>query len=120
MHLFETLVEFVSGCGVYVFELICIGVMFWGGVKSLVMLLRRKERITLTLSRYMNIALLFKLGAEIMRLAYVRTLAELALVAGIVVIHGAISFLIQWERKREEQHEAEKAARDRPEEDIYI
>ncbi len=101
MQVAQSILRTLSEYGVYLFELICILVMLWGGIRALILLLLSKKSVTLYLSRYMNIALLFKLGAEIIRLAYVQTFTELGIVAGIVGLHAAISFIIQWENRRE-------------------
>ena len=81
----------------YLFEMCCLVVMLWGGFRAMQALILRRGYVEIRLSHYMNMALLFKLGAEIIRLTLVRTLQELLLVAGIVVLHGAISLIIHLE-----------------------
>ena len=96
-HIIEVLIHAATQYSVYVFELCCLAVMLWGGFRAMQALIRRQGYVEIRLSHYMNMALLFKLGAEIIRLTLVRTLQELLLVAGIVVLHGAISLIIHLE-----------------------
>ena len=96
-HIIEMLIHAATQYSVYVFELCCLAVMLWGGFRAMQALIRRQGYVEIRLSHYMNMALLFKLGAEIIRLTLVRTLQELLLVAGIVVLHGAISLIIHLE-----------------------
>lgn len=96
-HVIETLIHAATQYSVYIFELCCLAVMLWGGFQAMQALILRRGYVEIRLSHYMNMALLFKLGAEIIRLTLVRTLQELLLVAGIVVLHGAISLIIHLE-----------------------
>ena len=94
----ESILQVVCEYSVCLFDVICIGIMLWGGVHSLCMLFRKSPaKVVIQFSGYMNMALLFKLGAEIIRMSIVRTFAELGLVAGIVLLHFAISYIIHWE-----------------------
>lgn len=125
MFIVQETLHILSKACVYAFEFICVIVMLWGGAKTIAMLLRRCPHITLTFTRYMNIALLFKLAAEIVKLVYVQSLSELAIVAGIVLIHGAIAFLIHWETTREHDYDREQDAQVREtveerKEDIFL
>ena len=45
----------------------------------------------------------FKLGSEILRTVIVRELSEVILVAAIIAIRAALTFLIHWEIKIEER-----------------
>lgn len=96
-HFIEALIHTATQYSVYIFELCCLVVMLWGGFRAMQALILRRGYVEIRLSHYMNMALLFKLGAEIIRLTLVRTLQELLLVAGIVVLHGAISLIIHLE-----------------------
>ena len=95
----EVIIHAATQYSVYIFELCCLAVMLWGGYRAMQALILRRGYVEIRLSHYMNMALLFKLGAEIIRLTLVRTLQELLLVAGIVVLHGAISLIIHLEDK---------------------
>jgi uncharacterized membrane protein len=49
----------------------------------------------------------FKIGSEILRTVIVREWSEIAIVAGIIALRAALTFLIHWEIKEEEK-EAER------------
>ena len=56
----------------------------------------------LRLAKSMAMALEFKLGSEILRTVVVHQWSELALVGGIILIRAALTLLIHWEIKNEE------------------
>lgn len=51
------------------------------------------------------LALEFKLGGEVLRTVIVREQAELIILGAIILLRGALTFLIHWEIKVEESHE---------------
>ena len=104
-HLMQEFSEYV----VILFDVICICVMLYGGIRSLFNLFRgmQAEKMAVKFNGYMNMALLFKLGGEIVKLTIVQSFMELGIVAGIVVLHFAIAAIIQWEDKhRHHNHPA--------------
>ena len=65
--LVEEIIHFVTQYSVYLFEMCCLAVMLWGGFRAMQALIMRRGYVEIRLSHYMNMALLFKLGAEIIR-----------------------------------------------------
>lgn len=55
------------------------------------------ERIKIALSRSLAIALEFKLAAEILKTLMIRTFDELIILASIIVLRIALTFVIHWE-----------------------
>ena len=108
MELLTTITSTIAHAGIDLLEIAAMGILLFGSAKSIWMLIRHKPHVTLYLTRFMNIALIVMLCAEIIRLVLVRTPLELAIVAGMVLLHGAISFLIAWEVNREERHDKER------------
>ena len=47
------------------------------------------------------------MGSEILRTVVVRQWSEIAIVAGIIALRAALSFLIHWEIKEEKKEELE-------------
>lgn len=109
MEVLETVAGTLAQIGIELLDIAGVLILLYGCGKSLWMLLRKKPHATLTLTRFMSIALSFLLSGEILRMVLVRELAELAIVAGLVLLHGAISFLIAWEVKREQEHDEGRA-----------
>ena len=120
MELLTTITTYIAETGIELLEIAAMGILLYGSCKSIWMLIRHKPHVTLKLTRYMNIALIIMLCAEIVRLVLVRTPMELAIVAGMVVLHGAISYLISWEVTREEKHDKERGVVEEPEQDVLL
>lgn len=108
MELLTDITHAIAHLGIDILEIAAMGILLYGSGKTIWMLIRHKPHITLSITRYMNIALIVMLCAEIIRLVTVRTPLELAIVAGMVLLHGAISYLIAWEVNREEKHDKER------------
>ena len=120
MELLTTITTNIAHAGIELLEIAAMGILLYGSGKSIWMLIRHKPHVTLSLTRYMNIALIIMLSAEIVRLVTVRTPLELAIVAGMVVLHGAISYLISWEVTREEKHDKDRGAAEEAEQDVLL
>ena len=122
MELLTNITTGIAHAGIELLEIAAMGILLFGSVKAIWMLIRHKPHVTLYLTQFMNIALIIMLCAEIIRLVTVRTPLELAIVAGMVVLHGGISYLIAWEVKREESHDKErgKAESVNQEEDVLL
>ena len=108
VELLTDITHTIAHLGIDLLEIAAMGVLLFGSGKTIWMLIRHKPHITLSATRFMNIALILMLSAEIIRLVTVRTPLELGIVAGLVVLHGGISYLIAWEVKREESHDIER------------
>ena len=120
MELLTTITTNIAHAGIELLEIAAMGILLYGSGKSIWMLIRHKPHVTLYLTRFMNIALIVMLCAEIIRLVLVRTPLELAIVAGMVVLHGAISSPISWEVTREEKHDKDRGAAEEAEQDVLL
>ena len=120
MELLTTITTYVAEAGIELLEIVAMGILLYGSGKSVWMLIRHKPHVTLKLTRYMNIALIVMLCAEIIRLVLVRTPLELAIVAGMVILHGAISYLISWEVIREQKHDRDRGSAEEAEQDVLL
>ena len=105
MELLTTITTHIAQVGIELLDIVAMGILLYGSGKSVWMMIRHWPHVTLSLTRFMNIALIIMLCAEIIRLVLVRTPLELAIVAGMVALHGAISFLISWEVNREQSQQ---------------
>ena len=120
MELLTTITTYIAQAGIELLEIAALGILLIGSGKSIWMLIRHKPHVTLALTRFMNIALIVMLCAEIIRLVLVRTPLELAIVAGMVALHGAISFLISWEVNREQSHDRNRGTMDESDQDVLL
>ena len=105
MELLTTITNYIALAGIELLDIAAMGILLYGSGKSIWMMIRHKTGVTLYLTRFMNIALIVMLCAEIIRLVLIREPLELAIVAGMVALHGAISFLIAWEVNKEQSHD---------------
>ena len=120
MELLTIITTYIAQVGIELLEIAAMGILLIGSGKSIWMLIRHKPHVTLSLTRFMNIALIVMLCAEIIRLVLVRTPLELAIVAGMVALHGAISFLISWEVNREQSHDRNRGTMDESDQDVLL
>ena len=120
MELLTTITTYIAQAGIELLEIAAMGILLIGSGKSIWMLIRHKPHVTLSLTRFMNIALIVMLCAEIIRLVLVRTPLELAIVAGMVALHGAISFLISCEVNREQSHDRNRGTMDESDQDVLL
>ena len=101
----EIFLESCVGISIHGFELVGVFIIIAAGVKGLVNFIRREPAVRLQLAQGMALGLEFKLGSEILRTVIVRELSELALVAAIIAVRAALTFLIHWEIKNESAHQ---------------
>ena len=120
MELLTTITTHIAQVGIELLDIVAMGILLYGSGKSVWMMIRHRPHVTLSLTRFMNIALIIMLCAEIIRLVLVRTPLELAIVAGMVALHGAISFLISWEVNREQSHDKERGKIEESDQDVLL
>lgn len=92
----------VVSIAIHGFELIGVVIIVCAGARGVVQYVRRDPSVRLQLAQGMALGLEFKLGSEILRTVVVRELSEVALVAAIIAVRAALTFLIHWEIKIEE------------------
>ena len=108
----HSLLEIIVNYGVVLFETAGVIVLLVAGVKGIINYCTKNPMTRLELAKGMAMGLELKLGREILRTVPVRTFEECALVAFIIVLRAALTFLLHWEIKTEaEDSENEKATR---------
>ncbi len=105
MHLAEDILQIIISWGILLFEYIGVIILILSGVKAVVGVFKRRAHIRLDLAHGMATALSFKLGGEILRTVVVQTFHEIAIVACIIALRAALTFLIHWEIIHMEQEE---------------
>ncbi len=105
----QLLREFVDGA-ILIFEWIGVLVIVFSGLRGIVNYVRRNPLTRLNLARGMAMGLEFKLGSEILRTVIVRELSEIVIVAAIIILRAALTFLIHWEIKNEEINHSKREA----------
>ena len=98
----EEIFEITVQLGVLLMECVGVTVLMVTTFKSIWGCLKRDPHVRLTLAQGIALALEFKLGGEVLRTVIVREWSELAILGAIIVLRGALTFLIHWEIKTEE------------------
>lgn len=98
----KSILDASVGIAIHAFELVGVVIIIIAGIRGVVSYVRRDPSVRLKLAQGMALGLEFKLGSEILRTVVVRELSEVALVAAIIAVRAALTFLIHWEIKIEE------------------
>lgn len=94
--------EIAVQCSILFLECVGVVVLLVSAVRSILGILRRDSLVRLVLAQGIALALEFKLGGEVLRTAIVREPSELITLGAIILLRGALTFLIHWEIKTEE------------------
>ena len=103
METLHTALGLLAGGAILLFELAGVSVIAAAGVRGMAGFLRRDPATRLRLARGMALGLEFKLGSEILRTVVVRELQEIVFVGAIILLRAALTLLLHWEIKSEEQ-----------------
>ena len=103
MPFLHQFLEAVTGLAIQIFELMGGAVIICSGLSGIYHYIRRDPQTRLKLAKGMAMGLEFKLGSEILRTVVVRDLSEIAIVGAIILLRAALTFLIHWEIKNEEE-----------------
>ena len=95
----------ITNLAIVLFEFIGVGIIIYSGIRGFWKCLRKAEDTKIYLAKGLAMGLEFKMGSEILRTVVVREWKEIALVAGIIALRAALTFLIHWEIKQEENQE---------------
>ncbi|HIS27743.1 MAG TPA: DUF1622 domain-containing protein [Candidatus Pullilachnospira intestinigallinarum] len=109
--LLEMGLEHVVNLGILVFEFIGVAVILVSGIRGIIKWIRHAGDTRIYLAKGLAMGLEFKMGSEILRTVVVRQWSEIAIVAGIIALRAALSFLIHWEIKEEKKEELENEKR---------
>ena len=102
LYQIEEIFQIIVQCGVLLLECTGVATLLVTAVKTIWHCLTRDPRVRLTLAKGIALALEFKLGGEVLRTVIVREWSELAILGAIILLRGALTFLIHWEIKTEE------------------
>ena len=103
----EFLLEHVVNLGILVFEFVGVAVIVASGIMATIKWIRHDRDTRICLAKGLAMGLEFKMGSEILRTVVVRQWSEIAIVAGIIALRAALSFLIHWEIREEKKEERE-------------
>lgn len=104
LHSIEEIFKLVVQYGVLLMECVGVVILLVTTAKSIWGCIQRDPHVRLTLAQGIALALEFKLGGEVLRTVIVREQSELIILGAIILLRGALTFLIHWEIKTEEAH----------------
>lgn len=103
MEIAEHLLGSAVSWAILLFEYVGVAVIAVAGVQGVWHYVRRDPLTRLTLAKGLAMGLEFKLGSEVLRTVIVREFREIGLVGAIILLRAALTVLIHWEIKNEEQ-----------------
>lgn len=109
MEILELFLNSFVNLAMLLFEYIGVAVITYAGIQGMVNYVRKDPATRLKLAQGLAMGLEFKLGSEILRTVIVRSLDEIYIVAGIIVLRAVLTLLIHWEIKNELSEEKERA-----------
>ena len=113
MDIFSAFLRELVELAIHGFEFVGVVIIIVSGLQGVYCYIRRDPSVRLKLAQGMAMGLEFKLGSEILRTVIVRELSEVTLVAAIIAVRAALTFLIHWEIKTEKEAEqVEQAVRE--------
>lgn len=89
---------------ILLFEFIGVIILILAGIVGVYNFIRRSPYTRLALAKGMALGLEFKMGGEILKTVAVTGWEEIGMVAGIIILRAALSFLIYWEISTEEKN----------------
>ena len=98
----EAILHNIANMAIVLFEFIGVGIIIYSGIRGFIKWLRRAGDTKIYLAKGLAMGLEFKMGSEILRTVVVREWKEIGIVAGIIALRAALTFLIHWEIKNEE------------------
>lgn len=102
-RMLEWILQNIASFAILLFEFIGVGIIIWSGLKGIIKWLRHSGDTRIYLAKGLAMGLEFKMGSEILRTVIVREWKEIGIVAGIIALRAALTFLIHWEIKEEEK-----------------
>ena len=98
----EEIFKLIVQYAILLMECVGVTILIVTTVKSIWGCLRKDPHVRLNLAKGIALALEFKLGGEVLRTVIVREWSEMAVLGAIILLRGALTFLIHWEIKTEE------------------
>lgn len=104
MSVMNDLLEIIVEIAILMFEFIGVAVLISAGIMGAINYVRRNPSTRLQLAKGMAMGLEFKLGSEILRTVIAQDFNEILIVGAIIILRAALTLLIHWEIKNEENH----------------
>ena len=104
VHVLEDIVRYAAEIGIHLVEMAGILVLLITAVQGVIGYFKKDPHIRLKLAQGIALALEFKLGGEVLRTVIARDWNELAILGAVIGLRAALTVLLHWEIKTEEQY----------------
>ena len=104
VHMLEDIVRYAAEIGIHLVEMAGILVLLITAVQGVIGYFKKDPHIRLKLAQGIALALEFKLGGEVLRTVIARDWNELAILGAVIGLRAALTVLLHWEIKTEEQY----------------
>ena len=108
LKVLEFCMDHLVEIAILIFEFIGVAIIIWSGITGFLKWLKHDSNTGVYLARGLAMGLEFKMGSEILRTVVVREWKEIGIVAGIIALRAALTFLLHWEIKEEEKSSGHK------------
>ena len=106
---FENALVQITQYGILILEVVGVAIILVTAVRCLIAGIKRNQIVPLMLGKGIALALEFMLASEVLRTVVSPETKDLIAVGATVLLRGAMTVLIHWESKSEEEHEAKLA-----------
>lgn len=107
MNILNIILNNFIDVAIILFEFVGAIIIVIAGLKGVIGYIKKDPLMRLNLAKGLAFGLEFKLGSEILRTVVVREFQEMLVVGGIILLRAALTFLIHWEIRTEENHKKE-------------
>lgn len=104
-HTIEEIFKLVVQYSTMAMEMAGVLIVLLTAIRCLFDYFRGRKKLRIKLAEGISLALLFKMGGEVLRTVIVRTWGELAILGAIIVLRGALTFLLNWEIRTEKNND---------------
>ena len=99
----EWILENIASLAIVIYEFIGVAIIIWSSITGFLKWRKHSKDTGVYLARGLAMGLEIKMGSEILRKVVVREWKEIGIVAGIIALRAALTFLLHWEIKEEEK-----------------
>ena len=108
LHFVEEIFQIIVQWGILFQECAGVAILLTTAVRCVIRYIKKDPGVRTMLAQGIALSLEFKLGGEVLRTVIVREWSELAILGAVIVLRGALTFLIHWEIKNEESEISRK------------
>ena len=104
----ETYFDIIVSYGMLFMECIGVVIIIWTAIKCIQgMIGKKRNNYRIVLAKGISLALEFKLGGEVLGTVLAEEFKDLGIIACLIVLRAALTFLLHWEIKNEKKEELE-------------